>query len=200
MTAFYIKNRRRLQPLLLLLVAASFFLASSPACQNRAPRPEHWAKPIKLAGVPNFYQVSEELYRSAQPTAEGFKELEKFGIKSVIDLRGGKYDQKYMAGTNLKYFPIPSKASQVQEEDLLKFLKIVSNPDDEPYLVHCHYGADRTGLFVAVYRIVIQNWSKEEAIREMQQGGFGFNNTYTNIVKYLQIFDPEKFRRALTSK
>lgn len=105
-----------------------------------------------------------------------------------------------MAGTNLKYFPIPSKASQVQEEDLLKFLKIVSNPDDEPYLVHCHYGADRTGLFVAVYRIVIQNWSKEEAIREMQQGGFGFNNTYTNIVKYLQIFDPEKFRRALTSK
>jgi len=34
----------------------------------------------------------------------------------------------------------------------------------------------------------------------MQQGGFGFNNTYTNIVKYLQIFDPEKFRQALTSK
>lgn len=197
MTAFYIKNRRRLQPLLLLLLATSFFLASSPACQNKPPHPDHWAKPIKLAGVPNLYQVSEELYRSAQPTAEGFKELEKFGIKSVIDLRGGKYDQKYMAGTNLKYFPLPSKASQVKEEDLLKFLKIVSNPEDGPYLVHCHYGADRTGLFVAVYRLVIQNWSKEEAIREMQQGGFGFNNTYTNIVKYLQVFDPEKFRQAL---
>jgi protein tyrosine/serine phosphatase len=179
------------------MVATGFFLASSPACQNKAPRPENWAKPIKLPGVPNFYQVSDQLYRSAQPAAKGFKELEKFGIKSVIDLRGGKQDEKSMVGTNLKYFAIPSKASQVREEDLTKFLKIVSNPADGPYLVHCHYGADRTGLFTAVYRIVIQKWTKEEAIREMQLGGFGFNNTYTNIIKYLQTFDPEKLRQAL---
>jgi protein tyrosine/serine phosphatase len=85
----------------------------------------------------------------------------------------------------------------VQEEDLVRFLKIVTDPANGPYLVHCHYGADRTGLFIAVYRIVIDNWSKEEAIREMQSGGFGFNNTYTNIIKYLQGLDPEKLRQAL---
>jgi protein tyrosine/serine phosphatase len=189
------QNKLRLS--LILLLAVTCLLANSPACQKKAPRPEHWAKPVKLQGVPNFYQVSELLYRSAQPTAEGFKELEKFGLRSVIDLRGGKTDQKSMAGTNLKYFVIPSKASQVREEDLVRFLKIVTDPADGPYLVHCHYGADRTGLFIAVYRIVIDNWSKEEAIREMQSGGFGFNNTYTNIIKYLQGLDPEKLRQAL---
>ncbi|MBP6909706.1 MAG: dual specificity protein phosphatase family protein [Candidatus Saccharicenans sp.] len=189
------QNKLRLS--LILLLAVSCLLANSPACQKKAPRPEHWAKPIKLQGVPNFYQVSDLLYRSAQPTAEGFKELEKFGIRSVIDLRGGKTDQKSMAGTNLKYFAIPSKASQVREEDLVKFLKIVTDPADGPYLVHCHYGADRTGLFIAVYRIVIDNWPKEEAIHEMQSGGFGFNNTYANIIKYLQGLDPEKIRQAL---
>jgi len=30
----------------------------------------------------------------------------------------------------------------------------------------------------------------------MQKGGFGFHNTYTNIVKYLMSFNPEKFRQS----
>ncbi|MDD8020903.1 MAG: tyrosine-protein phosphatase [Acidobacteriota bacterium] len=188
---------RRWQFSLILLLAMSFLLANSPACQKRGPRPEHWAKPIKLAGVPNFYQVSDLLYRSAQPTSQGFKALEKFGIRSIIDLRGGDHDPKLIADTNLKYFAIPSRASQVREDELLKFLKIVTSPADGPYLVHCHYGADRTGLFTAVYRVVVQNWSAEEAIREMQSGGFGFNNTYTNIIKYIKGLDPEKFRQDL---
>jgi hypothetical protein len=33
-------------------------------------RPEAWAQPVELAGVPNLYQVSDALYRSGQPTAE----------------------------------------------------------------------------------------------------------------------------------
>ncbi|HEK85006.1 MAG TPA: hypothetical protein ENO29_01450, partial [Candidatus Aminicenantes bacterium] len=157
----------------------------------------NWAQPIKLNGVPKLHKVSDSLYRSAQPTATGFQQLEKFGIKTIIDLTGAHRDPKLMAGTKLKYYDIPSKASEVQEGDLLQFLKIVTNPAEAPYLVHCHHGADRTGLFVAVYRIIIQNWPKQEAILEMQKGGFGFHNTYTNIVKYLLHFDPEKFRQAL---
>jgi len=53
------------------------------------------------------------------------------------------------------------------------------------------------GCSVAVYRIVVQGWSKEEAILEMQKGGFGFHNTYTNIVKISSDLRPGKFRRAL---
>jgi len=150
-----------------------------------------------LAGVSNLYQVSDQLYRCAQPTAAGFKELEKLGIKTIINLRAERSDRQALSGTNLKYYEIPSKATEIKEENLLRFLKIVTNPDEAPYAVHCHHGADRAGLFVAVYRIVVQGWPKEEAIRELQKGGFGFHNTYTNIIKYLQTFDPEKFRRAL---
>jgi hypothetical protein len=42
------------------------------------------AQPV---GVPNFHQVSERIYRGAQPTTEGFQELAKMGIKTVVDLR-----------------------------------------------------------------------------------------------------------------
>jgi protein tyrosine/serine phosphatase len=183
---------------LVILISSFFLLASSPACFEQTPRPATWAQPIKATGVPNLHKVSDLLYRSAQPTAAGFKELEKLGIKTIIDLTGTHQDPHLMAGTSLKYYDIPSKASEVREGDLLHFLKILTNPAEGPYLVHCHHGADRTGLFVAVYRIVAQGWSKEEAILEMQKGDFGFHNTYTNIVKYLQAFEPEKFRQALS--
>jgi len=179
----------------LLLV---FLTIGTTDCQQQQlPRPENWAPPVWAEGAPNLHKVSDLLYRCAQPTAAGFKELEKMGIRTVVNLRSEHSDADLLAGTSLKYYEIPSRATRVREDDLLKFLKIVTNPDEGPYLVHCHYGADRTGLFVAVYRIVVQGWTKEEAIREMQKGGFGFHNTYTNIVRYLQTFDPEKFRRAL---
>ncbi|MDI6850186.1 MAG: dual specificity protein phosphatase family protein [Candidatus Saccharicenans sp.] len=188
-----------LTPVFALLLV--FLAGGNTDCRQRQlPRPENWAPPVQVEGVPNLHKVSDLLYRCAQPTASGFKELEKMGIKTVINLRSEHSDRNLLAGTNLKYYEIPSKATQVVEGDLLKFLKIATNPEEGPYLIHCHHGADRTGLFVAVYRIVVQGWSKDEAIREMQRGGFGFHNTYTNIVRYLQSFDPEKFRRALNNE
>lgn len=185
-------------PLTLAISLLLVFLASGTTdCRQEVPRPENWAPPIQVEGAPNLHKVSDLLYRCAQPTAPGFKELEKLGIKTVINLRSERSDRNLLAGTNLKYYEIPSKATQIKEADLLKFLQIVTNPEEGPYLVHCHHGADRTGLFVAVYRVVVQDWTRIEAIREMQKGGFGFHNTYTNIVKYLETFDVEKFRRAL---
>lgn len=179
-----------------------FFLLFSGItdCRPAVPRPDNWAEPLKVSGVPNLHKVSDLLYRCAQPTTAGFRELEKLGIRTIINLRSEYSDTDLLGGTNLNYYEIPSKATEIKESDLLKFLRIVTNPDEGPYLIHCRHGADRTGLFVAFYRIVVQDWSREEAIREMQKGGFGFRNTYTNIVKYLQTFDPEKFRRALNNE
>ncbi|MBC7349168.1 MAG: dual specificity protein phosphatase family protein [Candidatus Aminicenantes bacterium] len=194
------RNRGKLLLTLALPLFLAFLTAGTTDCEQAGSRPGNWAQPVKLAGASNLYKVSDQLYRCAQPTTAGFKELEKLGIKTVINLRSEHSDRNLLAGTNLKYYEIPSKATQVQEGDLLKFLQIVTNLEEGPYLVHCHHGADRAGLFVAVYRVVVQDWPKEEAIREMQKGGFGFHNTYTNIVKYLQTFDPEKFRRALKNR
>lgn len=194
------RNRTGLLLRLVFPLFLAFLTIGISDCDRAGSRPESWAQPVKLAGVSNLYKISDLLYRCAQPTAAGFKELEKQGIKTVVNLRSEHSDRNLLAGTNLKYYEIPSKATRVREDDLLKFLEIVTNQEEGPYLVHCHHGADRTGLFVGVYRVVVQNWPKEEAIKEMQKGGFGFHNTYTNIVKYLQIFDPEKFRRALENR
>ena len=45
-----------------------------------------------------------------------------------------------------------------------------------------------------VYRIVIEGWTKDEAIAEMTQGGFGFHAVWQNLVDYLAKLDMEKLR------
>src|SRR4051794_31653794 len=62
---------RRLLPALLL------FLSAIPA----------WAGAIKAAGVPNLYQVNEQVYRGAQPSTAGWRSLADLGIRVVVDLR-----------------------------------------------------------------------------------------------------------------
>jgi len=46
-----------------------------------------WAERIELPGLLNLHKVSDDLYRGAQPTAEGMKQLEKLGVKKVLNLR-----------------------------------------------------------------------------------------------------------------
>jgi hypothetical protein len=65
-------------------------------------------------------------------------------------------------------------------------------------LVHCWHGSDRTGFFVAGYRIICQGWSREAALEELQRGGFGFHAFwYPNIVRCLAGLDVEEVRRQV---
>ncbi len=73
-------------------------------------RPAHWAKPIQMGGVPNLHKVSDTLYRSAQPSAEGMKNLKAVGIQTVINLRSFHSDRDEIGDTGLAYEHITMKA------------------------------------------------------------------------------------------
>jgi protein tyrosine/serine phosphatase len=55
-----------------------------------------------------------------------------------------------------------------------------------PVLVHCHHGADRTGLICALWRVLYQGWSRQSAIDELIEGGYGFHPIWFNIPRYLR--------------
>lgn len=166
----------------LLAVAAS---ADNP-CANR---PASWAQPISLAGVSNLHQVSTYLYRSAQPDAEGMENLKRMGIKTVVNLRSFQSDRDEIGDTGLGYEHLYMKAWHPEQEEIVRFLQIVTNPEQTPVLVHCQHGADRTGTMCAIYRIAIQGWTREEALREMTGGGFGFHEIWKNLPAWIKDLD-----------
>ena len=157
-------------------------------------RPDSWAQPVELDGVPNLHKVSDTLYRSAQPSAQGMRSLKKHGVETIVNLRSFHSDRDEIGKTGLGYEHIYMKAWHPEEKELVRFLQIVTNEKRTPVLVHCQHGADRTGLMCAVYRIVIEGWTKEDAIKEMTDGGYGFHPLWRNIVKEVKELDVEEIR------
>jgi len=153
------------------------------------------ATKIDAAGMPNFYRVADNLYRSAQPSALGLSEAQKIGIKTVINLRAFHSDKEELVATNLKSERIYFKTWHPEEEDVVRFLKIVSNTNSGPFLVHCQHGADRTGTMVAIYRMAVQGWTRDAAIKEMVDGGYGYHAMWKNLVRYLNEVDVPALRR-----
>ena len=153
-----------------------------------------WAEPLELPGVPNLHKVSENLYRDAQPTAEGMKQLEKLGVKTVVNLRSSRLDRNEIEGTGLAYEHISMTMWNPKTEEVTRFLKIATDGSRTPVFVHCKHGADRTGTVCAIYRIAIEGWSKDEAIAEMTKGGFGYHSIWKNLANYIRKMDVEKIR------
>lgn len=179
-----------------LLVFVSSFLGCA---QNRVEsnRPFPWATPIQLQGVANLYKVTDYLYRSEQPTAEGMKKLERMGIKTIINLQVFDSDADEIRGTGLHHEELSVKPWHIEDEDVVRGLRIIRKKENGPFLIHCWKGADRVGVMIAMFRIIEQGWTKEEAIQEMVEGGYRFNRKWINIVQYLKQVDVERIRKKL---
>ena len=158
-------------------------------------RPVNWARPLTLPGVANFYQVTTNLYRGAQPTAEGMRQLQAMGIRTVINLRAFHSDKDVVAGTGLKSIRFETKPWHAEEEDVVGFLKAATDTNNLPVFVHCERGADRTGMMCAMYRIVVCGWTKPEAIEEMKRGGYHFSPVWKNLVEFIEKADIAEIKR-----
>lgn len=180
------------------LVACALLLTGniSFAQTNTLPtRPANWATQLNHPGLSNFYEVTTNLYRGAQPTAQGMTELHAMGIKTVLNLRSFHSDHGLVSSGELKLARLHMKPWHAEDEDVVAFLKVASNTNNLPLFVHCQRGADRTGMVCAMYRIVICGWTKDAAIQEMKAGGFHFNTGWQNLVDYINHVDVEALKK-----
>lgn len=179
----------------ILTFGIGFNACFAQSTNKLASRPANWAKPIERPGLANFYEVTTNLYRGAQPSAKGMAELKAMGIKTVLNLRSFHSDQGLVSSGEFKLARLHMKPWHAEDEDVVAFLKIVSDTNNLPVFVHCERGADRTGMICAMYRVVICGWSKDAAIQEMKQGGFHFNRGWENLVRYVQHADVEALKK-----
>jgi protein tyrosine/serine phosphatase len=182
----------------LLSLFAGCAVAQQPAA-SAATRPANWAEPIALEGVPNLHRLTPTLYRSQQPTALGMKNLEKLGIRTVINLRAFNDDLDEMRGTALRAVHVPVHTWHLETEDVVAVMRELQHPENGPFLIHCQHGADRTGLMSAMYRMLEQNWTADDALAELVGGGYGYHSMWRNIRRYVRSVDVDSLRAAIAS-
>jgi protein tyrosine phosphatase (PTP) superfamily phosphohydrolase (DUF442 family) len=153
------------------IILLIIMVALSAGCAHRpdVPPSRQMGKPCDtcIKGVPNFAKVSDALWRGAQPTREGFQNLEEAGVKTIVNLQYVQDDLPLLSGTRLKYLWLPELPGFPDNQDLVILLKVLDNPDNWPVFVHCKKGSDRVGYIVAAYRIIVQDWTADDAIHEM---------------------------------
>ena len=183
---------------------------STVAPAAAGPRPENWASPVAASpGLPNLHRVNSSLYRSAQPTKEGFVFLDAQAslanadrpIKTVVSLRAFNDDAPLVPTVSgLRLEQIRFKTWHPEDEDVVKFLRIATTPALQPVLVHCQHGSDRTGTMVAIYRIAFEGWTKAQATDEMINGGFGFHPMWQNLLRYIEELDVNAIKEQVAKQ
>jgi protein tyrosine/serine phosphatase len=184
---------------ILLCLSAMPACAQTPETSAAAPvvRNEKWAVPITLEGVPNLHRLTDYLYRSEQPTADGFRNLEKLGIRTVINLRYFNSDDDEAEGTSLQLHRVKILTWRAGDDHVIEVMRLLRQKENGPFLIHCQHGADRTGLMSAMYRMLEQNWTAQEALDELIDGGYGFHSVWKNLKRYVLSADVGKLRATL---
>ncbi len=173
------------RPLLIFPLIFVFVLPARVSAQNQVktstPSEMHsaYGEKLRIAGVPNSGKINDHLYRGAQPRDPGLVELKKLGITTIVDLRGEdqpkiNWEEKRAESLGIRFVHIPvSGWSPPTNEQVVQFLRIFRDSPQEKVFVHCRYGDDRTGVFVAIYRMALEKLPPEQALKEMYF--FGFN-------------------------
>uniref|UniRef100_UPI0013DEE074 dual specificity protein phosphatase family protein n=1 Tax=Pseudomonas viridiflava TaxID=33069 RepID=UPI0013DEE074 len=116
------------------------------------------------------------LYRSALPKPQNLAVLEQLQVRTVVSL-SKEDDRQWLGNSGITLISIPLHADRVNDADVLRVLNTLQLAETRgPVLMHCKHGVDRTGLIAAMYRVVVQDWRKEDALQEMIQGGYGENS------------------------
>ena len=161
-----------------------------------AARPVQWAQPVRLAGVGNLYQVDDGLYRSANPSTAGWKNLEHLGIRTAVCLERLLCDRRIPK--SIQMVRVPIDPLWPTHKRFMQFLRLAADRSRRPMLITCLWGSDRSSWACAMYRVVVQGWSKDEAVREMTQGGFHSAGPLSlNFRIYLAFLDVPAVRRKL---
>ncbi len=133
----------------------------------------------------NRHQVSTKLWRSAQPAPHQLAWFAKAGVRTIVNLRGGREHGSWQLqrdacnrhGLEIVEFVVRSRAAP--ERETILSAKAFFDSLRYPALLHCKSGADRAGFVAALYLILHEGQTVAEALRQLSPrfGHFRFAKT-----------------------
>jgi tyrosine-protein phosphatase SIW14 len=110
----------------------------------------------------------------------------------VVDFRGEggevSAEKKSVEALGMKFVSLPwNGAGLPSRDELLTFFTLLRDNPDQKVFIHCEYGADRTGVMIALYRIAVDHWTPSQAISEMKD--FHYHSfMLPHLAKYVKAF------------
>jgi predicted protein tyrosine phosphatase len=167
--------------------------------QTRAVSQPVFAEKIHVPGISDFGKVNDFLYRGAQPKDNGV-ELKKFGIDTIVDLRSELHglisDERQRAESlGIRYINLPGSGwATAKDEEIAKFFSLLRERPRRKIFVHCWLGGDRSGMFIAAYRIAFEGWSPQQAIQEMRSFHY-LQFWHPNMARWVKTF-PDRLAQS----
>lgn len=171
-----------------LLTPRTFLLAAMLGAVA-LPAPSH-ADTATQAGIKRFIQVDNRLWRGSQPDADGFRALRDLGVRTIVSLRNDEAERRVVESLGMTFVHIPvtmkpfGMSGELPSDAIARFFAIVDNPANGSVFLHCRRGADRTGTFVALYRIARQGWDPDRAYDEAR--GLGMRWWHSHVKDQLK--------------
>lgn len=177
-------------------LALSFILACAVAAPAGAETPKTATSSSAVARpsaihIDNFGRISESYLRGAQPKGRDFADLAGLGVKLVIDLaqEGDVNERANVEREGMRFVRIPMTTDVQPSQDVVtQFLKLVTDPANQPVYVHCMGGRHRTGVMTAAYRMTQQGWTADKAFAEMKQYKFGADFLHPALKSFVFSF------------
>jgi protein tyrosine/serine phosphatase len=133
----------------------------------------------------NRHRVTPQFWRAAQPTPGQIRQAARDGVRTIINLRGGRefgswpLERDICEKLDLKLvdFTIRSRGAPDRERiaSAAKFFESL----EYPVLAHCKSGADRAGFMSTLFLLVHEKRPLDEAMRQLSAwyGHFKFAKT-----------------------
>ena len=149
---------------LLSLVAVVLFLPSFALGQDDT-----------TTSIRNFLRVNKDFCTGGQPRLEHLAQLKAEGVKAILNLRQpsehrAAEEEAKAKELGLRYFNIPVKFGEPNDDHVAEFLKITDDPENRPMFIHCT-AAIRVGAFWLIRRVLRDGWTVEEAEKEATKVG-----------------------------
>jgi protein tyrosine phosphatase (PTP) superfamily phosphohydrolase (DUF442 family) len=125
-----------------------------------------------LYGITNYTADVYPGYitRGSWPSPKKLADLKAAGIKVIVNLCSERNQDKDVKKAKLEAVNIPFEDNTVPTHD--QVISFINWPNlDAPVYVHCEQGKGRTGCMVAAFRVLIQGWTPEAALKEAMDFG-----------------------------
>ncbi|MCA9288662.1 MAG: tyrosine-protein phosphatase [Phycisphaerales bacterium] len=160
-----------------------------------------WDRFIKPHVVPKrFHEVAAAtIYRSGKLTPATMEQVVRsHDIRTIVDLgawvddpRGERLEARTadVLGVQRHTFDLVGDSTG-DPNDYVEALRLMTDPANQPVLVHCGAGTERTGMLVYLYRRIVEGATPEDAMREARRIGHSPSRN-PHMAQMIERWEPE---------